>query len=153
MRLAGELAAGVSAMDVSLTFAAMLRERGVVGCFVECFGPGVAALTATQRACISNMTPEYGCTCTLFPVDEKTLEYLRLTGRSDDQVALVEAYAKAQGYWNDPNAAPRAYAEVIDLDLGSVKPSIRWPLPSPRPYRLGYGRQALPRHLRRARPR
>ena len=94
-------------MDVSLTFAQMLRERGVVGCFVECFGPGVAALSATQRACISNMTPEYGCTCTLFPVDDRTLDYLRLTGRSAEQVALVEAYAKAQGYWNDPVAAPR----------------------------------------------
>jgi aconitate hydratase len=105
----------------------MLRERGVVGCFVECFGPGVAALSATQRACISNMTPEYGSTCTLFPVDEKTLDYLRLTGRSESQVALVEAYAKAQGYWNDPAAEPRAYAEVIELDLGSVEPSIAGP--------------------------
>lgn len=127
VKLTGELAAGVSAMDVSLTFAAMLRERGVVGCFVECFGPGVAALSATQRACISNMTPEYGSTCTLFPVDEKTLDYLRLTGRSESQVALVEAYAKAQGYWNDPAAEPRAYAEVIELDLGSVEPSIAGP--------------------------
>ncbi len=127
VKLTGELGAGVSAMDVSLTFAAMLRERGVVGCFVECFGPGVAALSATQRACISNMTPEYGSTCTLFPVDEKTLDYLRLTGRSESQVALVEAYAKAQGYWNDPTAEPRAYAEVIELDLGSVEPSIAGP--------------------------
>ncbi len=127
VKLTGELGAGVSAMDVSLTFAAMLRERGVVGCFVECFGPGVAALSATQRACISNMTPEYGSTCTLFPVDEKTLDYLRLTGRSESQVALVEAYAKAQGYWNAPTAEPRAYAEVIELDLGSVEPSIAGP--------------------------
>lgn len=127
VKLTGKLAAGVSAMDVSLTFASMLRARGVVGCFVECFGPGVAALSATQRACISNMTPEYGSTCTLFPVDERTLDYLRLTGRSEEQVALVEAYAKAQGYWNDPEAAPRTYAEVIELDLGSVQPSIAGP--------------------------
>ncbi|MEE0704808.1 MAG: aconitate hydratase AcnA [Adlercreutzia sp.] len=127
VRLTGTLAADVSAMDVSLTFASMLRERGVVGKFVECFGPGVAELSATQRACISNMTPEYGCTCTLFPVDERTLDYLRLTGRSDDQVALVEAYAKAQGYWNDATAAPRTYAEVIELDLGTVVPSIAGP--------------------------
>uniref|UniRef100_UPI0026F3DEB0 aconitate hydratase AcnA n=1 Tax=uncultured Adlercreutzia sp. TaxID=875803 RepID=UPI0026F3DEB0 len=127
VKLTGKLAAGVSAMDVSLTFASMLRERGVVGKFVECFGPGVAELSATQRACISNMTPEYGCTCTLFPVDERTLDYLRLTGRSDDQVALVEAYAKAQGYWNDGAAAPRTYAEVIELDLGTVVPSIAGP--------------------------
>ncbi len=127
VKLTGTLAADVSAMDVSLTFASMLRERGVVGKFVECFGPGVAELSATQRACISNMTPEYGCTCTLFPVDERTLDYLRLTGRSDDQVALVEAYAKAQGYWNDGAAAPRTYAEVIELDLGTVVPSIAGP--------------------------
>ncbi len=127
VKLTGSLAQGVSAMDVSLTFASMLRERGVVGCFVECFGPGVSGLSATQRACISNMTPEYGSTCTLFPVDEKTLDYLRLTGRSEDQVALVEAYAKAQGYWNDPTAEPRAYSEVIELDLGSVQPSIAGP--------------------------
>lgn len=127
VKLTGTLAADVSAMDVSLTFASMLRERGVVGKFVECFGPGVAELSATQRACISNMTPEYGCTCTLFPVDERTLDYLRLTGRSDDQVALVEAYAKAQGYWNDATAAPRTYAEVIELDLGTVVPSIAGP--------------------------
>ena len=127
VKLTGSLAQGVSAMDVSLTFASMLRERGVVGCFVECFGPGVSGLSATQRACISNMTPEYGSTCTLFPVDEKTLDYLRLTGRSEDQVALVEAYAKAQGYWNNPDAAARAYSEVIELDLGSVEPSIAGP--------------------------
>ena len=127
VKLTGDLSEGVSAMDVSLTFAQMLRERGVVGCFVECFGPGVAALSATQRACISNMTPEYGCTCTLFPVDDRTLDYLRLTGRSAEQVALVEAYAKAQGYWNDPEAAPRTYAEVIELDLSTVQPSLAGP--------------------------
>ena len=80
VKLTGKLAEGVSAMDVSLTFASMLRERGVVGCFVECFGEGVSSLSATQRACVSNMTPEYGCTCTLFPVDDNTPEYLRLTG-------------------------------------------------------------------------
>lgn len=127
VRLSGELAIGVSAMDVSLTFAEMLRAKGVVGCFVECFGEGVSSLTATQRACISNMTPEYGSTCTLFPVDDNTLDYLRVTGRSDEQVALVEAYAKAQGLWNDPDAAPRVYADVIELDLGSVRPSVAGP--------------------------
>ncbi|WP_172137144.1 aconitate hydratase AcnA [Adlercreutzia sp. ZJ473] len=127
VKLTGKLAPGVSAMDVSLTFASMLRARGVVGCFVECFGPGVAELSATQRACISNMTPEYGCTCTLFPVDGNTLDFLRLTGRSDEQVALVEAYAKAQGLWNDPDAAPRAYADVLELDLSCVLPSVAGP--------------------------
>ncbi len=127
VKLTGSLAAGVTAMDVALTFAEMLRAKGVVGCFVECFGEGVSALTATQRACISNMTPEYGCTCTLFPVDEATLDYLRLTGRSADQVALVEAYARTQGLWHDPQASPRVYADVLELDLASVVPSVAGP--------------------------
>ncbi len=127
VELTGALAPGVTAMDVALTFAKMLRERGVVGCFVECFGEGVAALSATQRACIANMTPEYGCTCTVFPVDGRTLDYLRLTGRSAEQVALVEAYAKAQGLWGDPDAAPRVYADVLRLDLGTVTPSVAGP--------------------------
>ena len=126
VKLTGALRDGVCAMDVSLRFAEMLRERGVVGCFVECFGDGVSALSATQRACISNMTPEYGSTCTLFPVDERTLEYLSMTGRSSEQVALVEAYAKAQGYWG-PTAGDRTYSEVIELDLGTVVPSVAGP--------------------------
>ncbi len=127
VKLTGSPAAGVTAMDVALTFAEMLRAKGVVGCFVECFGEGVSALTATQRACISNMTPEYGCTCTLFPVDEATLDYLRLTGRSEDHVALVEAYARTQGLWHDASAAPRVYADVLELDLSSVVPSVAGP--------------------------
>lgn len=126
VHLTGELAEGVSAMDVSLTFAQMLRAEGVVGAFVECFGDGVSHLSATQRACISNMTPEYGSTCTLFPVDQQTIDYLKLTGRSDEQVALVEAYAKAQGFWNNP-AVQRTYAKVLELDLSSVKPSVAGP--------------------------
>jgi len=127
VRLSGELQPGVSAMDVSLTFAKMLREQGVVGCFVECFGEGVSSLTAQQRACIANMTPEYGCTCTLFPVDEKTIDYLRITGRPIEQLELVEAYAKAQGFWNDPAADQRVYSQVLDLDLSSVEASIAGP--------------------------
>ena len=127
VRLTGELREGVAAMDVALTFAELLRAKGVVGCFVECFGPGVAALSATQRACISNMTPEYGSTCTLFPVDARTLDFLRVTGRSPEQVALVEAYAKAQGLWLGPDAPERVYAEVVELDLGSVAPSMAGP--------------------------
>ena len=126
VHLTGKLREGVAAMDVALTFAQMLRAKGVVGCFVECFGEGLESLGATQRTCISNMTPEYGSTCTLFPVDEQTLAYLRLTGRSEQQVALVEAYAKAQGFWNDPTAQ-RTYAEVIELDLGTVERSIAGP--------------------------
>ena len=127
VELTGSLQNGVSAMDVALVFASVLREKGVVGAFVECFGTGLDSLSATQRACIANMTPEYGCTCTLFPVDQKTLDYLRISGRSDSQVALVEAYAKAQGFWNDPTATKRHYAEVITLDLSEIKPSIAGP--------------------------
>lgn len=127
VRLVGALADGVCAMDVALTFAQTLRAKGVVGSFVECFGPGLANLSATQRACIANMTPEYGSTCTLFPVDEQTLAYLRLTGRTAEQVALAEVYAKAQGFWNDPEALERTYAEVIELDLGSVERSLAGP--------------------------
>ena len=127
VKLTGKLSPEVSAMDVSLTFAQMLRAEGVVGCFVECFGEGLESLSATQRACISNMTPEYGSTCTLFPVDEKTLEYLELTGRTPEQVALVEAYAKAQGFWNDPNDPQRVYSKVLELDLSSVARSVAGP--------------------------
>lgn len=125
VRLTGALRDGVSAMDAALTFAQILRAKGVVGCFVECFGEGVATLTATQRACIANMTPEYGCTCTLFPVDDQTLDYLRLTGRDEQQVALVEAYAKAQGMWLDDSE--RVYSEVIELDLSTVQRSLSGP--------------------------
>ena len=127
VKLTGKLSPEVSAMDVSLTFAQMLRAEGVVGCFVECFGEGLDSLSATQRACISNMTPEYGSTCTLFPVDDKTLEYLELTGRNPEQVALVEAYAKAQGFWNDPSAPSRVYSKVLELDLSSVTRSVAGP--------------------------
>ena len=126
VRLSGALRDGVSGMDLSLAFAQTLRAKGVVGCFVECFGEGVSALSATQRACVSNMTPEYGSTCTLFPVDEQTLAYLRLTGRSEGQVALVEAYAKAQGFWNDPTVE-RSYAEVVEIDLSAIEPCIAGP--------------------------
>ena len=126
VRLTGRLSEGVTGMDVALTFAQALRAKGVVGCFVECFGDGVAALSATQRACVSNMTPEYGCTATLFPVDGRTLDYLALTGRSPERRALVEAYAKAQGFWSDPDAA-RSYAEVVDIDLSAVERSLAGP--------------------------
>lgn len=127
VHVTGACRPGVAAMDVSLTFAEMLRAKGVVGCFVECFGAGLDGLSATARACIANMSPEYGCTCTLFPVDERTCDFLELTGRTAEQRALVEAYAKAQGFWHDPAEAPRTYAEVIEFDLGAVEPSIAGP--------------------------
>ena len=125
IHLTGALREGVSAMDVALRFAKILRAKGVVGAFVECFGEGVRALSATQRACIANMTPEYGCTCTLFPVDEQTIEYLSLTGRDAHQVALVEAFARAQGLWLDD--AQRSYSELIELDLSTVEPTLAGP--------------------------
>ncbi len=127
IRMTGQLSDGVAAMDVSLTLAELLRARGVVGCFVECFGPGLASLSGQQRAAISNMTPEYGSTCTLFPVDERTLDFLRICGRGEDHVALVEAYAKEQGFWNTDDAAGRNYSEVIQLDLSTVRPSVSGP--------------------------
>lgn len=127
MNLVGQLSDNATAMDVALTFAQKLRAKGVVGCFVECFGPGVSQLSATQRACVSNMTPEYGCTCTLFPIDDQTLDFLRMTGRSDEQVALVRAYAEEQGLWLAEDDAPRTYSEVIEFDLSEVKPSMSGP--------------------------
>jgi aconitate hydratase len=104
----------------------MLRKHGVVGKFVEFHGPGVVSVPMANRATIGNMSPEYGSTCAIFPIDEETLRYLRLTGRNEEQVALVEAYAKAQGLWHDPSAAPR-FSEHIELDLATVVPSIAGP--------------------------
>lgn len=127
VKLTGDLKEGVAAMDVALTFAQVLRAKGVVGCFVECFGPGIKSLSATQRACISNMTPEYGSTCTLFPVDNQTIDFLRMTGRAESQIALVETYAKAQGLWLDDAVDQRVYSDVIELDLGSVNLSMSGP--------------------------
>ena len=126
IHMTGRLSEGVSAMDLSLTVAQILRAKGVVGCFVEAFGEGVATLTATQRTCVSNMSPEYGCTCLLFPYDEQTIEYYAMTGRSAEHVALIEAYAKAQGLWHDP-AQQAVYTEVIELDLGTVERCIAGP--------------------------
>ncbi len=127
VRLRNQLREGVTAMDVALTFAQKLREKGVVGAFVECFGDGVEGLTATQRACISNMTPEYGSTCTLFPIDEQTLSYLSLTGRSAEHVELVRAYAQAQGVFGDAGAEERVYSEVIEIDLSAVSSCVAGP--------------------------
>ncbi len=125
-KLSGEIPAGATATDVVLTITEMLREHGVVGKFVEFYGEGVAAVPLANRATIGNMSPEFGSTCAIFPIDEVTLDYLRLTGRSGDQVALVEAYAKEQGLWHDPANEAR-YSEYLELDLSSVVPSIAGP--------------------------
>jgi aconitate hydratase len=125
-KLVGKLPAGTTATDLALTITEMLRKRGVVGKFVEFYGSGVADVPMANRATIGNMSPEYGSTCAIFPIDEETLRYLRLTGRSDEQVTLVEAYAKAQGLWHDPALKPR-FSEVIELDLTTVVASIAGP--------------------------
>lgn len=125
LRLTGRLGDGVSAMDLALTVAERLRAEGVVGCLVEAFGDGVSTLTVTQRACVANMTPEYGATSTLFPVDDNVLDYLRLTGRADADVAFVEAYARMQGVFGQ--GASRHYARVIELDLSQVELSLAGP--------------------------
>jgi aconitate hydratase A / 2-methylisocitrate dehydratase len=125
-KLTGKPAPGVTATDTVLTITEMLRKHGVVGKFVEFHGEGVAEVPLANRATIGNMAPEFGSTCGIFPIDEKTLEYLRLTGRDDAQVALVEAYAKEQGMWLDPSK-PARYSEELTLDLSTVVPSIAGP--------------------------
>ena len=126
IRLSGELQEGTTATDLVLTVAELLRGLGVVGKFVEFFGPGVANVPLATRATIGNMSPEYGSTATMFPVDAETLDYLRLTGREDHQIELVEAYAREQGLWHDPDHVPD-FTRVVDLDLATVEPSISGP--------------------------
>src|ERR1022692_3884465 len=125
-RLLGELPAGATATDLVLTITELLRKHGVVGKFVEFHGEGVTAVPVANRATIGNMSPEFGSTCAIFPIDEQTLTYLRLTGRPAEQVALVEAYAKEQGLWHDPGQTAR-YSEEVELDLSTVVPSIAGP--------------------------
>ncbi|MFF7971065.1 aconitate hydratase AcnA [Streptomyces sp. NPDC007905] len=125
-KLTGELPAGTTATDLVLTITEMLRKHGVVGKFVEFYGEGVAATSLANRATIGNMSPEFGSTAAIFPIDDETLKYLRLTGRSEQQVALVEAYAKQQGLWLDPKAEPD-FSEKLELDLSTVVPSIAGP--------------------------
>jgi aconitate hydratase len=125
-KLSGDLPEGSTATDLVLTITEMLRQHGVVGKFVEFYGEGVTVLPVANRATIGNMSPEFGSTIAVFPIDEQTISYLRLTGRPDDQLALVEAYAKEQGLWHDPSAEPR-YSERLELDLSTVVPSLAGP--------------------------
>ena len=125
-KLSGSLPVGTTATDMALTITEILRKHGVVGKFVEFYGPGVVSVPMANRTTIGNMSPEYGSTCAIFPIDDETLRYLRLTGRSEDQLALVEQYAKAQGMWHDPSVSPR-YSEHVELDLSTVVPSISGP--------------------------
>jgi aconitate hydratase len=127
LRISGELKAGTTATDVVLTVTELLRAHGVVGAFVECYGPGVAALPLETRATIGNMSPEYGATCTMFPIDQVTIDYMRFTGRDEEHLALVEAYAKAQGLWHTASGDEPVYSEYCSLDLADVEPSLAGP--------------------------
>ncbi|MFQ5984802.1 MAG: aconitate hydratase AcnA [Alphaproteobacteria bacterium] len=126
-KLKGALTEGATATDLVLTVTQMLRELGVVGKFVEFFGPGLDHLALADRATVANMAPEYGATCGLFPIDEETLDYLRFTARDPERVALVETYAKAQGLWRDEEAPEPLFTETIELDIGTVEPSLAGP--------------------------
>ena len=127
LRLNGSPKEGVTATDVVLTITELLRKQGVVGKFVEAFGPGVTALSLETRATIGNMAPEYGATCAIFPIDQITVDYLAFTGRPKAQLELVEAYAKAQGIWHEAGAQEPVYSEYVELDLSTVEPSLAGP--------------------------
>ncbi|WP_394152629.1 aconitate hydratase AcnA [Loktanella salsilacus] len=125
-KLTGEMTEGTTATDLVLKVVELLREKGVVSKFVEFYGPGLDHLPLADRATIGNMAPEYGATCGYFPIDDETLKYLRLTGRDEDRIALVEAYAKANGFWRDADYAP-VYTDTLELDMGTVVPAISGP--------------------------
>ncbi|MBO6781661.1 MAG: aconitate hydratase AcnA [Alphaproteobacteria bacterium] len=126
-KLTGQLREGMTATDLVLTVTQMLRAKGVVGKFVEFYGDGLDHLTLADQATISNMAPEYGATCGIFPVDEETLRYMRFTGRSEERIALVEAYAKAQGMWRDAGSPDPVFTDTLELDLSKVEPSLAGP--------------------------
>ena len=126
-RLDGELREGITATDLVLTVTQMLRQKGVVGRFVEFYGPGLDNLPLADRATIANMAPEYGATCGFFPIDERTIDYLKLTGRDDDQIALVRAYAQAQELWRDASSPEPLFTDTLELDMDSIEPSLAGP--------------------------
>ncbi|HUG46173.1 MAG TPA: aconitate hydratase AcnA [Sphingomicrobium sp.] len=126
-RLSGQLAEGITATDLVLTVTQMLRSKGVVGRFVEFYGPGLDTLPLADRATIANMAPEYGATCGFFPVDERTIDYLRLTGRDEEQVELVRAYCQAQGLWRDEAAEEPVFTDTLELDMSTIQPSLAGP--------------------------
>ena len=126
-RLAGQLQEGITATDLVLTVTQMLRQKGVVGRFVEFYGPGLDNLPLADRATIANMAPEYGATCGFFPIDERTIDYLRLTGRDEEQIELVRAYTQAQGLWRDSSTPEPLFTDTLELDMGSIQPSLAGP--------------------------
>jgi aconitate hydratase len=143
VRLTGELHPGVTATDLALTITQLLRQHNVVGKFVEFFGPGLDELSPADRATVANMAPEYGATIGFFPIDEVTLGYLRITGRDKALIDLVERYSKTQGLWRAPQAAEPTFSEVIELDLGSIEPSLAGPRRPQERIRLGAMKQAF----------
>src|SRR5262249_54860655 len=126
-RLTGELREGATATDLVLTVTEMLREKGVVSKFVEFFGPGIAGLALADRATIGNMSPEFGSTCAIFPIDAETLRYLEFSGRSRRQIELVEAYAREQGLWHDERSEKPTFSQEMELELDAVEPSLAGP--------------------------
>ena len=133
VKLTGRLREGGTATDLVLTITEMLRKHGVVGKFVEYFGPGLRDLPLADRATIANMSPEYGATCGIFPVDKESLKYLKLTGRTAEQIALVEAYSREQGLFHDDKTPEAEYSELLTLDLATVEPSLAGPKASAGP--------------------
>ncbi len=146
-KLTGKLVEGATATDLVLTVVEMLRKKGVVEKFVEFFGVGLNHLPLADRATIANMAPEYGATCGIFPIDNETINYLRLTGRPDDQLALVEAYAKAQGMWRDSSSPVARYTDVLELDMATVVPSIAGPKRPQDRITLANAKQTVAKHL------
>src|SRR5574338_131933 len=126
-RLDGELREGITATDLVLTVTQMLRQKGVVGRFVEFYGPGLDSMTVADRATIANMAPEYGATCGFFPIDSRTLDYLELTGRDSDRIALVKAFAEAQGLWRDASTPEPLFTDTLELDMSTIEPSLAGP--------------------------
>ncbi len=126
-RLSGQLKEGITATDLVLTVTQMLRAKGVVGRFVEFYGPGLATMSVADRATIANMAPEYGATCGFFPIDERTIDYLKLTGRSDETIELVRAYCQANGFWHDASNPEPVFTDTLELDMSSIEPSLAGP--------------------------
>ena len=143
-KLGGELREGATATDLVLTVTQRLREHGVVGQFVEFYGPGIANLPLADRATIGNMSPEFGSTCAIFPIDAETLRYLEFSGRSAEHVERVETYAKAQGLWHDEDAEEATYSETLELDLGEVVPSLAGPEAAAGPRLADRGQGVVP---------
>src|SRR5262249_8917907 len=152
VRLDGRLAPGATATDLVLTVTERLRKKGVVGKFVEFFGPGIASLSLADRATIGNMAPEYGATIGFFPIDAETLAYLRLTGRPAEVVEVVEAYARAQGLFHESGTPAPVFSDTLEVDLGAIEPSLAGPRrpqdPVPLRQARGAGRRALSEFLK-----